>query len=657
MNVRFFNKDKRRAFKLKSLILLNSTLTLFSNTYTQSIEAPKISHQSGFYASDIEVSITHTENALILYTLDGSEPKIENLSGQEWFYKKQYPTTQNDEFGVLYSDTAWTYKYNKPIFVRNKADETDFYANISTSLYNSEDWNQKIQKENYKNFKGTALKVVAYKNGKYSAIVTRNFFITPEEHEHYSLPVICITSDPINLYDYNSGILVPGKQFDDWRINNPDIIHNMYYAPANYIESGVETEIVANFDYFENGISIINQNIGVRIHGNTSRVYPNKSLRLYARSEYGNSYIDHAFFKDYPIHKFKRLILRNHGQDNDQGLIRDSYSQKAFESLNNETQQQTPVIVFINGEYNGLYYLIERYDSKYFNYMYDIAEGQVDHFSSFDLYAGDKNAYNEMHDFVAENDLSIAKNYEELSKLIDIKNYTDYYIAQIYSGNYDWPRYNTDFWRMKVAYSADLPYPYDGRWRWIFKDLDRTFGLSWLSSELIGIEYEFDYLERVLKFDDFPVFNTVHIFQKLLKNKEYLNYFINRYCDLLNTSFHENVMTNILHQLKSKMEPEVEEFVNRWNPANIPTNQQDPQPFYPVYSFERWNEMINKINSFVQNRPEWARKELSTHFNAGFTKEITLDVSDEIHGNVKINTIEINKNTKGASSTVFPWSG
>ncbi|NLA23747.1 MAG: hypothetical protein GX879_02160 [Bacteroidales bacterium] len=656
MNARIFNKDKRRVFKLKFFILLNSLLTLFSSTYTQNIETPKISHQSGFYASDIEISITHTENVQILYTLDGSEPKIENLSGQEWFYKKQYPTTPNDDFGDLFQAKSHTYKYQNSILITNRSDSTDFYANISTSIYNNTNWNNKIEKENYNNFKGTCLKAVAYKNGEYSEIITRNFFITPEEHLRYSLPVICITCDPQSLYDYNSGILVPGKLFDDWRINNPDVPHNMYYAPANYRESGIETEIGANFDYIENGVSIINQNIGLRIHGNSSRVFPNKSLRLYARSEYGNSYLENVFLKNYSIKRFKRLILRNHGNDNEQGLIRDRYLQKACENINVTTQEQTPVIVFINGEYNGLYDLIERYDINYFNYIYGIVEGQIDYLSSSEVFEGDSLSFKELHNFLVESDLSIAENYEKLCKLIDIKNYTDYHIAQIYSGNLDWPRYNTNFWRLKVAYSPDLPYAYDGRWRWIFKDLDMIFGLRWLSHEMNGIEHQFDYLERVLNFDNFHVFNTINILKKLLKNKEYLNYFINRYCDLLNTSFHENVMTNLLHQIKSEIEPEVEEFANRWNPTNIPTHEQDPLPVFPVYSFERWNEMISKINNFVQNRPEWARKELSEHLNAGLINEITLDISDENHGFIKINTIEINKN-KEDSSTVFPWSG
>jgi hypothetical protein len=40
----------------------------------------------------------------------------------------------------------------------------------------------------------------------------------------------------------------------------------------------------------------LNQNIGARIRGNYSRIYPSKSFNLYARSDYGDDDMDFSFF-------------------------------------------------------------------------------------------------------------------------------------------------------------------------------------------------------------------------------------------------------------------------------------------------------------------------------------------------------------------------
>ena len=48
--------------------------------------------------------------------------------------------------------------------------------------------------------------------------------------------------------------------------------------------------------------------------------YPQKSLALFARKEYGKGSFDYKVFKDKPIEKFESLVLRNAGNDWDQAM-------------------------------------------------------------------------------------------------------------------------------------------------------------------------------------------------------------------------------------------------------------------------------------------------------------------------------------------------
>jgi len=76
------------------------------------------------------------------------------------------------------------------------------------------------------------------------------------------------------LFDDEKGIYVPGKLFDP---ANP-------YWSGNYHQRGDIWERPAILEYFEGNILKYRTDIGIRIHGEFSRSFPIKSLRLYARN-------------------------------------------------------------------------------------------------------------------------------------------------------------------------------------------------------------------------------------------------------------------------------------------------------------------------------------------------------------------------------------
>jgi len=103
----------------------------------------------------------------------------------------------------------------------------------------------------------------------------------------------------------------------------------------------------------------------MRIHGGFTRCFARKSLRLYARSEYGASRIDYPVFgPDIPEapSSFKRLILRNGGNECYRTVIRDAFIHELVRNTDMAVLPHRPAIVFINGEYWGIHSLMERFD-------------------------------------------------------------------------------------------------------------------------------------------------------------------------------------------------------------------------------------------------------------------------------------------------------
>jgi hypothetical protein len=605
---------------------------------SETLTPPVFSVNPGFYATSFFLTISHPDPSVsIIYTLDGSEPTTDNLEGKSYLYKNQYEEFPGDVSGDLIEESFSTHVYTNAITIIDRSNLSNKIASISSTYNQNPTY---IPSQNI--FKGTVVRAKAIKEGSFSSeTVTNTYFVTPELSDRFSLPIVSISLDEEFLFDYEDGIYVAGVDFDNWRAENP--LENAISSNANYKRSGDETEKNGNFSYFINGNQILNQNIGVRINGGFSRLLPNKSLRLYARSEYGNSVFNHSFFNDSEFNSFKRLILRNSGSDAYSTYFRDAFIQKAVSHLNFDTQAYQPTLTFINGEYWGLLNLRERYDKHYFERVYNVNENELDflEYNGFLVKEGDFIHYENMLNYIENNSLQNTSNFNYVKTQMDIENFTDYFIANIYARNTDWPHNNIEFWRKKTTqYEPDAPYGQDGRWRWILKDTDFGFGAE---------GGEFAYLHNTLAFatstggDEFtnPEWSTL-ILRKLLENSTFKNYFINRFADLMNTTYLPSRLEMIIDTMKSGIENEIIEHGQRWG---------------SFQTIGQWNSNIDNMINFSNERLFYQRNHIREKFDINSNIDIQLNVSDDSHGYIKINTIEIQPTTPGVDENPYPWEG
>ena len=162
------------------------------------------------------------------------------------------------------------------------------------------------------------------------------------------MPVVSIISDSLCLFDYDSGIYVPGLNHDQ----NPTA--GGVWGSGNYHLSGDDWERKAHVEFFsDSGQLELSQRVGIRIHGSGSRAYPQKSLRLYARKKYGESKFEFEAFPGIEKDEFDVLVLRNFGQDFVTGVAQDALASRLIKNLNQASLAYRGAITFINGEYWG----------------------------------------------------------------------------------------------------------------------------------------------------------------------------------------------------------------------------------------------------------------------------------------------------------------
>ena len=133
-----------------------------------------------------------------------------------------------------------------------------------------------------------------------SAVKTNSYFIRALGCDTHGLPAVSLCADSLDLFDYETGIFVPGMHFDS---SNP-------YYTGNYFQRGDEWERLTNIEFYELDNQGVNQLVGMRTHGKQSRWRQQKGLKVYAREEYGEKRLKHKFFETLPINNFKHLCLK-----------------------------------------------------------------------------------------------------------------------------------------------------------------------------------------------------------------------------------------------------------------------------------------------------------------------------------------------------------
>lgn len=603
------------------IVLLTTFLgiesTLVNKTFGQQLSAvddlPTFSHEGGFYTEDFHLSLIPKPNTTIYYTLDGSEPNTDSLiyhepiwiestyiepTGEERLIQNQIPTHLEDPIP------------SPPIsFIRT----------------GSQKWNSPTEPI----FKATIIKAKAINgSGQESPVVTHSYFVDPEIFEKYTFPIISITTDIDNLYGYRNGINVPGFYYD------PAIEESSNQnRTGNYFERGVEWEKPVFIEYFEkDGTKVIAQEAGLRVHGGLSRKYPIKSYRLYARSEYDETtYFNYSFFEDQDIDRFKRIVLRGGGQTYEYTFMGEAAAQGLLKEMNLDIQYSTPVILFMNGEYFGIRNIRDRLDDWYVQIKYDVPRQDVTilsgHGSLSEGTIEGQRHYLDMYRFITRNDMSSKRNYDHVNTLMDVENYIDYYVAQLYFANVDWPQNNIEYWRYNTSYSPQKTVGQDGRWRWMVFDVDAGFGASWG-----GYYPEYNSMERMTG----DSWKTGSMFTSLLKNTQFRHQFINRMMDLLNTHFSSEYAREHVQDMINLYAPEMREHIAYYG--------------YPR-SYNTWLSYTNRMLTFANDRPTYLIHHVKDYFDLGNTFQLSVKSNQE-QGFIKVNTLKI-----GQSMGDSTWKG
>ncbi len=573
-----------------------------NNNAKSAIQSPKFSRESGAFESSFDLEITAEEGSEIYYTTDGSTP------------------------------TDKSNKYEGKINVVDRTSEDNVLSAISKEKLTDGDhfgWDRS-DAPTVKVDKATVIRAVAIKNGDSSNVVTKSYFVGKTNETYSGVPIMSIVTDADNLFGDQNGI----------------------YLQKNCTNKGKEWERPVHIDYIKNNEAVFSQECGIRIQGGYSRGEYQKSLRLYARSDYGEKSFNYDFFdgkaKDTEgnsITSFKKITLRNGGNDANYVKYKDSLLQTCVLDRNFSTQASVPCIAFINGEYWGIYTMQEDYNDDYAQSHFGVDKDNVvmikpdtENNNAPKIEEGMDEDVTLWNDFVSyfkdsSKDFSKKADYEEISKMIDLDSFADYVAAETYISNEDWSGKNWEVWRTRTVDTETGGKYSDGKWRFMFYDVEMGAFL-WGND---GESSENDKLYQIYnggRGNNDPIQTLVY---KLMQNPDFAQKVFDNIEDLAKTSYEPSRVMNIMAELHDLYYPNLEKYFLRFpTGANI-GSANDCEGWINVF----FNGGNNKGYTYVA-RDVYALDMVK--FNQAIVKCEALDSSDCVSGysemNSKLNTLK-----------------
>ena len=365
--------------------------------------------------------------------------------------------------------------------------------------------------------KSTAIRAKVFCEGWLSPLSTAQSYIF--HARRMTVPIFSIQTDDRYLNDKEIGLFANNNSKEDKKLHD-------WRRPVN-----------VEFFPEEGAPSAINQPGETRIQGGQSRANALKSMVFYANKRFDPDHkrYSYEFFPDQKpgVTEFKSFSLRDGGNDFGDLYFRDLIIQRTMgPNVDLDWQAGHTAVLYINGEYMGMLNIRERSneDNIYSNYdgLEDVDEIEIAHEKENnqdmfieELKEGDDVFYQAFKEFYSQKGHTLAE-YEEW---MDVSEYLNIMVMNLFYGNIDFPGNNIVFWRPNDDAKVDLP----KRWRFIVKDTDFGLGLYGRKSDYNTIDLLYNPSEH--SSDNWAFTEpATRLIKNMLEDKDILKMFIDKCC-------------------------------------------------------------------------------------------------------------------------------
>jgi gliding motility-associated-like protein len=373
-------------------------------------------------------------------------------------------------------------------------------------------------------------------------------------------------------------------------------------------------------------------------HGNDSNAYPQRGFDYITRDALGyDNEVQFPVFSSSNRQGYERLIFKAAANDNYPNSggahIRDAYVHRLSEigNLHLDERKVESCVVYINGEYWGVYDAREKIDDiDYTKFYYDQPDGFVDFLKTWGGTWEEYGTGNDWYDlvaFITGNDMTDPANYDYVLTQYNHMSLIDYFILNGYIVSTDWLNWNTAWWRGRNP-SGDAR-----RWRYALWDNDASFGhyanyTGVPSNQPTADPCQIDGMGDVGGQGHIPVLNA------LFDNEDFFADYIQRYATLSNTIFSCDRMIEVLDSMINVIEPEMQRHCDRWGGT-----------------YGGWQTSVQELRDYILAR---CNNEIVTGIEDCYNvTAYTLTIEIDGVGEIEVESLDLNDTNTPYSGTYF----
>ena len=562
------------------------------------------SHHAGIYEDGFWLELSAKEGYKIYYTTDGTDPKT---NGKE--YTASIPLA--DSSAVAPGPTI-------------QGGTGHGFGSHSNSLPG-----------------GYVIKAYATNGTDSTDVFTNTYFISETFYE-YGVSLMSLSMDKNLIY---------GK--DGFYTN-----YNQTDKQGNPVPNQRQTGMMEVFS--ADGVRHGSSYVELAISGHGSSGWPMKSMRLYYKSANNTAVgtdgdLNYDLFDGYArddqghaITDFSRLLLRNSGNDYMDSYIRDAYMQRVSRDLDVYTMAYAPVLLFINGEFWGVYNARERYSPEYVESHTGANKDTVALVES-DYHAltvlgnpgapyipmestqADADEFNALVSYIRSHDLSVQEHYDYVAERLDVNSFMDMYVSRLFFNARDWPENNIKVFKNR---NADDPSGADTKWH--FSLLDMDMGIA-----MYPMGHWADTAEKANLFGWIDSTNTVvgTIMHGLCRNAGFKQAFISRFAYVVDRIYTPEFLEAELDAVVAEREPLVELQTKRWGASEA-----------------QYRTSLENMYSFVRNREQYVIPMLCDYFGIS-VEDLNIGTEKKIMVSFNPDRVEVTMNgeTVSVSGTEYTF--
>ena len=399
------------------------------------------------------------------------------------------------------------------------------------------------------------------------------------------------------VYSPTAGVLPSFTETNTYFFGNDNHTIPVVSISGNTLGDGSwNGDELTQLEFFQNGAFVVESHGDSNEHGNDSNAYGQRGFDYVTRDALGyDDKLEHPMLHTSDRQSYQRLIFKaaandNYPFSNGGAHIRDSYvcELSLLGDLHLDERKTRNCIVYINGQYWGVYEIREKVDdTDYTKYYYDQSAGNVDFLKTWGgtwtEYAAapgfnPQTQWNTFVNFVTTNNMATPANYDYVLTQFNTMSLIDYFILNGYTVCTDWLNWNTAWWK------GTNPNGDAKRWRYALWDNDATFGhyvnyTGVPSTQPTADPCQIEGQGDVGGQGHIPVLNA------LFDNPDFFADYIQRYAELSNTIFSCERMIEVLDSMVVVIEPEMTRHTQRWGG-----------------DFNSWNNNVQALRDFIQAR-------------------------------------------------------